>query len=205
MGFYAHRIFPYLVDWALRHEDATACRERIVPLARGQVLEIGIGSGLNLPFYGPEVEAVVGVDPSVELLAKARERTDGLGATVLLVRAMAEAVPLASKSVDTIVMTWTLCSVSDAPKALSEARRVLRPDGHLLFIEHGLAPEVDVVRWQRRLDPLWTKISCHLDRPVDRLLGEAGFKIGAMDTGYVGKGPRFATFLYQGWAKPRQA
>lgn len=205
MSFYARRIFPYLVDWVLRHEDAMACRERIVPLARGRVMEIGIGSGLNLPFYGSEVEAIVGLDLSAELLAKSKERSDGPGLSVFLVQATAEAIPLADRSVDTVVMTWTLCSVSDAPKALGEARRVLRPDGRLLFVEHGLGPEAGVVRWQRRLDPFWTKISCHLDRPVDRLLDEAGFEIGAMRTGYVGNGPRVFTFLYQGWARPRQA
>lgn len=175
MSFYSRRIFPGLVDWALRNEDATACRERIVPLARGRVMEIGIGSGLNLPFYGSEVDAVVGLDPSAELLAMAKERSDGPGLSVFLIRAAAEAVPLADRSVDTVVMTWTLCSVSDAPKALGEARRVLRPDGRLLFVEHGLAPEAGIVRWQRRLDPLWTKISCHLDRPVPSA-GRGGFR-----------------------------
>jgi protein-L-isoaspartate O-methyltransferase len=121
MGFYARRIFPFLVDRALRNEDAAACRERIVPLARGQVLEIGIGSGLNLPFYGPAVETVIGVDPSLELLTMARNRAGGRGAPLRLLRASADAIPLSDGTIDMVVVTWTLCSVPDPLRALEEA------------------------------------------------------------------------------------
>lgn len=203
MGLYARWIFPTLVDRALRNEDAAACRGRILPLARGLVLEIGIGSGLNLPYYGVQVETVVGLDPSAELLRKAKRSALHRRYDMYLLQASAETIPLADRQVDTVVMTWTLCSIPNPLCALDEARRVLRPDGRLLFIEHGLAPEAEIARWQRRLDPVWTRISCHLDRPVDRLLIDAGFEMGAMTTGYVGEGPRFVSFLYQGWARPR--
>lgn len=203
MGFYARRIFPFVVDRTLRNEDAAACRQRIVRLARGQVLEIGIGSGLNLPFYGPAVEAVIGLDPSLELLSMARNRAGGRRPPLRLLRASADAIPLSGGTIDTVVVTWTLCSVPDPSRALEEAWRILRPDGRLLFIEHGLAPEDRIASWQRRLDPLWTRISCHLDRAVDRLLADAGFDIVDVTTGYVGTGPRFVSFMYQGWARPR--
>ncbi len=205
MGFYARRVFPVLLDRAMQHADVASCRERLVPLAAGRVLEIGIGSGLNLPYYGGQVGLIVGLDPSAELLDKARSRTGGLGTPpVHLLRASAEAIPLASHSVDTVVMTWTLCSIPDPARALEEARRVLRPDGRLLFIEHGVSPEPRVEKWQQRLDPLWTRISCHLNRPVDRLLTEAGFGIGQLQVGYVGNGPKILTFMFQGWAQPKK-
>ncbi|MBY0250741.1 class I SAM-dependent methyltransferase [Methylobacterium radiotolerans] len=202
MGFYARRIFPFLVDYALRNQEAAACRARLVPLAHGTVLEVGIGSGLNAPFYTAQVDQVVGIDPSPALLGKARGRLGASAAPILLACAFAESIPLASGSIDTVVMTWTLCSLRDPRAGLDEIRRVLRPDGQLLFIEHGLAPDADVARWQRRLDPLWTRISCHLERPVDRLLEEAAFVIDAMQTGYVGDAPRMLNYLYQGRARP---
>lgn len=203
MNPYTRWVFPFLVDWALRNQDAAACRKRLLPLAEGRVLEVGIGSGLNLPYYGPGVRLLIGIDPSAELLAKARRRLPSLSCAVNLVQASVQAVPLPSDSVDVAVMTWTLCSVPDPGRALRELRRVLRPAGRLLFIEHGLAPEAGVRRWQRRLNPVWTRISCHLDRPVDRLLDEAGFEIATIERAYVGTGPRVLSFMYQGWARPR--
>lgn len=202
MGFYERRIFPVLIDRALRNEEASVRRACLVPRAHGVVLEVGIGSGLNLPFYGPDVSGIVGLDPSPTLLTKTRERASRHGLSVLLCQGSAETIPLASRTIDTLVMTWTLCSIPDPLKALREMRRVLRVDGHLLFIEHGLAADRPVARWQRRLDPLWRRISCHLDRSVDRLLEEAGFVIEEMETGYAGQGPRVASYLYQGWARP---
>lgn len=201
MGFYGRWVFPTLLNRALRSEDAAACRQNVVTLARGCVLEIGIGSGLNLPYYGPEVDVVVGVDPSAELLKMTKQRTSGPRALYLL-QASAEAIPLLQATIDTAVMTWTLCSVADPRRVLEEVRRVLRPEGRLLFIEHGLAPDAKVARWQRRFDPFWQRISCRLDRPVDRLLADAGFVVGEITTGYVGQGPRFVSFMYQGWAMP---
>ncbi|MWV25130.1 class I SAM-dependent methyltransferase [Methylobacterium sp. 2A] len=202
MGFYRRRVFPFLVDRALRNQDASVCRSRILPLAAGKVLEIGIGSGLNLPHYGSGVTGLIGIDPSSTLLSMTQEQAALLSVRTLLVQASAEAIPLASESIDTVVMTWTLCSIPDPLRGLREMRRVLRPNGRLLFIEHGLAPDRRVARWQRWLDPLWARISCHLERPVNRLLEQAGFVIEELTTGYVGQGPRLVTYLYQGSARP---
>ena len=203
MGLYARHVLPRLIAWAMRHPDLAVCRCRLVPLARGRVLEVGIGSGPNLPLYAgrPAVERVIGLDPSPALLARAAAAAATAACPVHLVQASADAIPLPDRSVDTLVMTWTLCSVPDARSALAELRRVLRPGGELLFVEHGLAPEPGVAAWQRRLDPLWTRLSCHLDLPVERLLRDAGFAPAALRTGYLGTGPRPLTFLYEGRAR----
>lgn len=202
MAVYARWIFPRLIDWAMRNRDVCDYRKALIPLAVGRVAEIGIGSGLNLPLYTKAVEQIIGIDPSPELLRKATERLPLSRHPVHLIQASAEALPLADKSVDTLVMTWTLCSIPDPRRALAEMQRVLRPDGQLLFAEHGLAPEPQVARWQHRLDPLWTRLSCHLDRPVNALICEAGFAIADLRTGYLGKGPRPLTFIYSGRATP---
>ncbi|GGG52399.1 methyltransferase [Caldovatus sediminis] len=202
MSIYGRWILPRLIDWTMRAEDLAPYRERLVPRARGRVLEVGVGSGLNLPLYGPGVEQVVGLDPSAELLRRAAPLAARAAVPVHLVRAAAEAIPLADRSVDTVVMAWTLCSLGDARAGLAEMRRVLRPGGALLFVEHGLAPEPGVAAWQHRLDPLWVRISCHLDNPVDRILREAGFEVVELASGYLGRGPKPMTFLYEGRARP---
>lgn len=196
MSSYSRWVLPRLIDWTMRSSELMPYRERLVPLARGCVLEIGVGSGLNLPFYGDQVGYVIGLDPSPELLRRAGRLVVRTGRPVRLVRAEAEALPLCDGSVDTVVMTWTLCSLRDALAGLAEVRRVLKHGGELLFVEHGLAPEPRVAAWQRRLNPLWTRISCHLDNPVDRLLREAGFEVVAVKAGYLGKGPKPMTFMY---------
>jgi ubiquinone/menaquinone biosynthesis C-methylase UbiE len=157
---------------------------------------------LNLPLYGPAVTTrVVAVDPSPELLHLASKRTADAVIPVSLLRASAEHLPLADAVFDTIVMTWTLCSIPNPIAALTEMRRVLRPGGRLIFVEHGLSPEIRTARWQRRLTPYWKRISggCHLDRNTDQLIRRAGFKIDAVETGYM-KGPKPWTFTYQGSA-----
>jgi SAM-dependent methyltransferase len=144
-------------------------RQRTIETARGLVLEVGIGSGLNLPLYGPAVTRVVGLDPSTELLRLASRRTADVVIPVSLLRASAEHLPLADAVFHTIVMTWTLCSIPNPIAALTEMRRVLRPGGRLLFVEHGLSPEIRTARWQHCLTPYWKRISggCHLDRKAD--------------------------------------
>ena len=201
MGIYRRSILPRLIDWAMRSEDLADYRQRLASRARGLVLEVGIGSGLNLPFYGPQVERIVGLDPSAELLARSSEASARTMLPVHLVQAAAEAVPLRDESVDTVVMTWTLCSMVDARAGLVEMRRVLKRGGELLFVEHGLSPETKVAAWQHRLDPVWTWISCHLDNPVDRLLRGAGFDIEHLEAGYLGRGPKTMTFMYEGRAR----
>ena len=135
-------------------------------------------------------------------MAKAAANTTT--STVELIDGSAEALPLEDHSVDTVVSTWTLCSIPDVQRALQEMRRVLRTGGTLLFVEHGEAPESNVARWQHRLDPLWTRLAggCHLDRPIDTLIAEAGFAMDRLDTAYM-EGPKLLTFLYEGSAHPR--
>ncbi len=201
MPVYREHILPRLIDWSMRAADFDAYRRRLAAQARGRVLEIGIGAGLNLPLYGTQVEMIVGLDPSATLLQRASEAAAQAARPVRLLRAQAEAIPLADASIDTVMMTWTLCSVDDARAALAEMRRVLRPGGQLLFVEHGLAPEPRVASWQHRLDPLWTKVSCHLDNPVDALLRDAGFSIEKLDAGYMRRWPKTLTYMYEGRAR----
>ena len=202
MGFYERRILPRLIDLAMRQQQLGALRERVVGAAQGRVLEVGIGSGRNLPFYRRSVDRVLGVDPSERLLAMARSRAAWTHFPVELREAPAEELPLDDRAVDAVVMTWTLCSVADPDRALAEIRRVLRPGGSLLFVEHGLAPEPRVQRWQDRLTPLWRKVAggCHLNRAVDRLIARSGLRLVELETGYLIRGPRFATYHYRGRA-----
>jgi ubiquinone/menaquinone biosynthesis C-methylase UbiE len=158
---------------------------------------------LNFPFYGQQADHVYGIDPSAELLQFAKERAHKIPVPVELLMGSAEALPLDDKSVDTVVMTFTLCSVNDVAKTLAELRRVLKPGGILLFAEHGRAPEIGVARWQDRLTPIWKRVAggCHLNRKPDDLMQSAGFRIESLETGYL-KGPRPMGFVYSGSARP---
>lgn len=183
MGVYAKYVLPHLIDLAMRNKDATRVRGDWVPQARGDVLEIGIGSGLNLPFYSSDVARVYGLEPSVALQDMARKRAAaGRIQLEFLSQSAEEALPLGDNRIDTIVMTWTLCSIPNAPRALAEMKRVLKADGRLLFVEHGRSPDTRVVAWQDRLTPVWKKIGggCHLNRKIDQLLAMAGFSIGEL-------------------------
>jgi ubiquinone/menaquinone biosynthesis C-methylase UbiE len=165
MGFYNGWLFPRVLDLVMRQKQMLPFRERIGKAASGRVLDVGIGSGSNLPFYGERADHVYGVDPSAELLLFAEQRARKTGVPVELLRGSGEALPLDDRSIDTVVMTFTLCTVNDAGKTLSEIRRVLRPGGALLFAEHGRAPEIGVARWQDRLTPVWKRLAggCHLN------------------------------------------
>ena len=203
MGFYTNWLFPRVLDLIMRQKQMIPFRARIGKAATGQVLDVGIGSGLNLPFYGDQVERVVGVDPSAELLHFAEERRRKTTNSVELLRGSGEALPIEDRSIDTVVLTFTLCTVDNPRATLSEIRRVLRPNGRLLFAEHGRAPEAGVARWQDRLTPLWHRIAggCHLNRKPDDLIRSTGFRIDDLQSGYL-KGPRPMTFVYSGAARP---
>jgi SAM-dependent methyltransferase len=187
MGLYERWIVPRLLDLAIRNRLLDRYREQTIETARGLVLEVGIGSGLNLPLYGPAVTRVVGVDPSPELLRLASKRTADAVVPVSLLRGSAEHVPFRDAVFDAIVMTWTLCSIPNPIAALTEMRRVLKPGGQLLFVEHGLSPEIRTALWQHRLTPYWKRISggCHLDRKTDDLIRAAGFQIDARNGLYA--------------------
>jgi len=201
MGFYERTIVPKLIELAMRQGPIQRYRQGLVPLARGRVLEVGVGSGLNLPLYTGAVREVIGVDPSEPLLDMARRRVSQAVVPIDLQRGSATDLPLESESVDTVVMTWTLCSIPDPLAALREMRRVLNPGGSMLFVEHGLSPEPGVARWQHRLTPLWRRLAggCHLDRNIDDLVRTAGFDLAQLQTGYS-QGPRPMTYMYEGRA-----
>ncbi|MBL1434604.1 MAG: class I SAM-dependent methyltransferase [Rhodobacteraceae bacterium] len=204
MGFYNTKILPFLVDKACGLGQIQAQREIVVPQARGDVLEIGIGSGLNLPFYNAEkVRKVWGLEPSAEMRAKAKIVAEKAAVPVSFLDLPGEEIPLDTHSVDTVLVTYTLCTIPDVAAALLQMRRVLRPNGRLIFCEHGQAPDASVRRWQNRLDSIWGRFSggCHLNRPIDALIKQAGFEIETLDTGYIAS-PKFAGFNYWGTAKP---
>jgi ubiquinone/menaquinone biosynthesis C-methylase UbiE len=204
MSFYQDRIVPYLTHLAMRQRILAAYRARLIPESEGRVVEIGIGSGLNLPLYTDKVERVIGLEPSPRLLTMARRAAVGSAVPVDLIEGSAEAIPIEDGSIDTVVTTWTMCSIPDAARALRDMRRILKPNGRLLFVEHGRAPQESVRRWQDRLTPVWKCIAggCHLNRPIAELVADAGFRIERMDTGYM-RGPRLMTFMYEGSARPR--
>lgn len=183
LGLYRTLFLPRLIDFAMKNKAAGECRARIIPRAAGRVLEVGIGSGLNLPFYGSRVIEVCGIDPSAQLLKIAARRTQALAFPVHLLRESAEDISLGGASMDTVVVTWALCSIPDAHRALREMRRVLKPGGRLIFAEHGLSPDRKVRTWQQRLNPLWRRIAggCNINRKIDELLVSAGGRPRASD------------------------
>jgi ubiquinone/menaquinone biosynthesis C-methylase UbiE len=204
MGLYNRWILPQVIELTMRQKNFVPFRERTAGAAHGRVVEIGIGSGLNLTSYRREVQTVYGVDPSAELLAKASQRAANLGFPVHLLEASSEKLPLEDQSFDTVVMTFTLCSIPDAGAALLEIRRVLKPEGELLFAEHGRAPDPDVMHWQDRITPVWKRIGggCHLNRKIDDLIQSAGFRLDRLSAGYQKFAPRPFDFFYEGSARP---
>jgi ubiquinone/menaquinone biosynthesis C-methylase UbiE len=202
MCFYGNRLLARLLDLSMRNRELMPYRQRTIYAARLAALEVGIGSGLNLPLYR-EVDCIYGIEPSAEVLEYAKRRVKEAQWPVLLARASAEELPFRDSTFQSVVTTWTLCTIPSPVKALREMRRVLKPEGRLLFVEHGLAPDRSVARWQNWLTPSWRYISggCHLNRKVDDLIQAAGFRIGEIHTGYM-RGPRPMTFMYEGWAVP---
>jgi ubiquinone/menaquinone biosynthesis C-methylase UbiE len=206
MGMYASYVLPRLMDRALQSSVVAAERAKLVPLASGRVLEVGIGSGLNLPFYRATVEALCGLDPSVDLWRLATARVARTPFDVEFVGASAERLPIADASFDTVVTTFTLCTIPDPPAALAEIGRVLKPGGRLLFVEHGRAPDARIRSWQDRLTPLWRRLAggCHLNRKIDELIAGAGFSILQMDARYSAF-PKLLGYFFAGTATRRLA
>lgn len=203
-SLYDRWILPPLLKTACSSPAITAQRAKVVPFAQGRVLELGIGMGLNLAHYNAaRVTEVIGVDPSPELRALAQAAPRAPGLSVRVEDGTTEALPLDDASVDTVVCTFTLCSVCAPAPALAEARRVLRPGGRMLFCEHGLCPDPGLAAWQRRIEPVWKRLAggCHLTRPVSGLIVEAGFAFDALEQRYIPKLPRFAGWCEWGAAR----
>lgn len=203
MGFYAEHVLPHMINLACGSRPIHHQRRKVVPLAHGRVLEVGMGSGLNLPYYAADkVELVWGLEPSPGMRRRARKRLAASPVAVEWLDLPGEEIPLEDNSVDTVLLTYTLCTIPDWQRALEQMRRVLKPGGQLLFCEHGEAPDDGVRRWQQRLNPTWKLIGggCHLNRPIPRLLEQAGFAISGLETMYLPSTPRFAGFNYWGRA-----
>lgn len=201
MPFYTDRFLPHLVHWILRGGTFRALRQECLRGLSGTVLEVGFGSGLNLPWYPPEVARLWFVEPSAEARRMARKAIAAAPFPVEFLGPTAESLPLSDATIDAVVSTWTLCTIPDVEAALREMRRVLRPGGQLRFVEHGLSPEPRIARWQHRLTPLQKRLAggCHLNRPIDRLIEGAGFRLERIDRFYV-RGPKIGTYLYAGVA-----
>jgi len=203
MGFYAKHILPCCLDKACSVGPIEKQRAKIVPLAKGKILEIGIGSGLNLPHYDPaKVETVTGVDPDNHIWKRSQARRDAVNFPVERIGLSGEDVPIETDTMDTVVVTYSLCTIPNPIKALREMRRVLKPSGDILFCEHGRAPDANIVKWQKRIDPLWSKIAggCHSGRDIPELLRTAGLKPIEINQQYI-PGPKVLSYNYWGRAR----
>ncbi len=205
MGFYDRHVLPRLIDWACGSKPVMRQRRAVVPEAEGLVVEIGLGSGRNLSFYDPaKVQRVIGVDPAGEMLAIAARRAADAPVPVEMAALDGESLPFEDGFADSVVVTYSLCTIPHPERALAEMRRVLKPGGRLLFAEHGAAPDEKVRRWQRRIDRFWPKISggCHLSRRPDLLIPAAGFEVLRCESDYLKGTPRALGFNYWGAARP---
>ena len=205
-SWWERHMVPRLIGCACAQPQIMKARSRIVPQASGDVLELGCGGGINMAFYDPsKINSFSGVDPSPALLDRSREAAQAIGLDADIRGGIGEALPFDDASFDTVLITFTLCSVDDQKQVLSEMRRVLRPDGKALFLEHGAAPDASVQKWQRRIEPVWKRIGggCHLTRPIMQAYQDAGFTIATGDKGYMPKSPR--PFSWLEWGEARLA
>jgi len=208
MKFYNKYILPQLINRVCSQYDISMMRSRLVPMAKGKTLEIGMGSGLNLPFYDPsKIDMVLGLEPVAHLRSMAEKKAIDLPFEVKFIGVSGgvsgEDIPLEDNSVDTVLITYTLCTIPDVFKALKEMNRVLKPKGKLIFCEHGKSPDDHIFKWQNRLNPVWTKISggCNLNRHISKMIQESGFKIVNLDSGYISP-LKLVGFNYKGVAVP---
>tara|TARA_B100000686_G_scaffold140897_1_gene148460 strand:+ start:5883 stop:6503 length:621 start_codon:yes stop_codon:yes gene_type:complete len=204
MGFYDKYILPTFLNCACGTKPMQYQRKKIVPFAKGDVLEIGIGSGLNLPFYDlDQINKIWGLDPSEELNSMAEKVARDIDIDVDLIIGGAEEIPLPENSIDTILLTYTLCTIPKVKDSIKEIERVLKPSGSMLFCEHGLAPDEKVAKWQQRLNPYWKKIAggCNLNRDIPKIIQDSSFKITKLETMYLPSTPKFAGFNYWGEVK----
>ena len=204
MGLYDKYILPKFLNCACGSKPINYQRQKVVPLAKGKVLDIGIGSGLNIPFYNSDkIDQVIGIDPSHELIELAKELANDSKASIELVIGSAESIPYPDNFFDTVLVTYTMCTIPNVAIANKEMWRVLKDDGRLIFCEHGLAPDKKISKWQNRIDPFWGKIAggCHLNRDIQKLITDAGFSFESLDKMYIPSTPKFAGYNYWGIGK----
>ena len=204
LSFYDKYILPKFLNCACGSKPINYQREKIVPLAEGTVLDVGIGSGLNIPYYNKsKIKYLYGLDPSIELLNLAKPLAKKNKLEIEFLECGAEAIPLPNDSIDTVVITYTLCTIPNTQLSNEEIMRVLKPNGKLLFCEHGLAPDINVAKWQKRINPIWNKIAggCNLNRDIPKLIKSSGLKIINMEEMYLPSTPKFAGYNYWGVAK----
>jgi ubiquinone/menaquinone biosynthesis C-methylase UbiE len=203
MSLYRHHVFPWVLELVMNQRVFRKLRHEVLAPATGRVLEIGFGTGINLPHYPQGTRRIVGVDSNPGMARLARRRADASHIEVEHHQLSAEALPFDAGSFDTVVSTFTLCSIPDLQRALAEVRRVLKPGGEFLYLEHGLSPDEAVARWQRRINPMWKTVGdgCHLDRDPTAELGRAGFVIDRVRNFYLPHGAKFAGYMYLGAAR----
>lgn len=204
MGFYEDRILPHLVDRALGSPPFEKARARVCSGLSGEVIEVGFGSGRNVPHYPTGIERVRAVDPATRARDIAEPRVEASPVPVEYIGLDGAHLPVEDESVDHVLVTWSLCTIPDAAGALAEIRRVLRPGGTLHFVEHGRSPDPRTSRWQSRITPVWRHFAggCRLDRPIDELISAAGLDISELRN-YTIQGPSIATYMYEGTATKR--
>lgn len=203
MGFYEKHVLPRVINCSCSTKPMMKQRHKVVPRASGTVLEVGIGTGLNLPYYDPErVDRLIGLDPSEESWVLAGERAAHLDFPVEFIGLPGEEIPLEDASVDTVLITFALCTIPDPVAALRGMSRVLRPGGSLIFCEHGKAPDVSVSKWQDRVNPLWRVVfgGCNLNRDIPAILAEGGFRVSELERSYLPGTPKIAGYNYWGRA-----
>ena len=202
MGFYSRVIFPCVLDFAMTTGQMKKRRSQVLADVSGDIFEIGFGTGLNLPFYPDHVKEITTVEVNPGTSKRAQKRIAESDITVHTNILNAESLPMDDETFDSVVCTWTLCSIENVEKALSEVRRVLRPGGKFFFVEHGASPDPKIRKWQDRLNPFWGIIGdgCNLNRNAEQLIQDQHFEITSLDKGYMEKSPRFAGYMYQGVA-----
>jgi len=204
LGLYNKYILPKFINCACGSKPIDYQRGKLVPYAKGIVLDIGIGSGLNIPFYNKSnINHLYGLDPSPELLEIAMKVAKTHELDIEFLECGAESIPLADDSIDTIVITYTMCTIPDISLSNAEMFRVLKPNGKLLFCEHGLAPDKRVAKWQKIINPVWNKIAggCNLNRDIPKLIQSSGLKISEIEEMYLPSTPKFAGYNYWGIAE----
>ena len=204
MKLYEKYVVPRLLNFSCGLKPIQYQRKKVVPLAEGEILEVGIGSGLNLPYYETSrVKKIWGLDPSEELHDMAKKVASGLDLNVEFLLSGAEEIPLLDGSVDTALITYTLCSIPEVEEAIKEIKRVIKPGGTMIFCEHGAAPDANIQKWQDRVNPYWNKISggCNMNRDIPNLIESAGFSISQMETMYLPSTPKILGYNYWGSAQ----